>query len=132
MFIVGSQSGTLNYDVGNLSQFCLFQHAFLLGTQPDATVLCINPFDEMEYIERTIGYLQSSIESQVIALVLYPMDISNKWSGVYGSRIRVEEAKIQSLSDAVQERFHLPLYCLGREKHMEDLMNTIVDFFADG
>lgn len=131
LIIVGSQSGTVNYDVGNLSQFCLFQHVFLLGTQPDATVLCINPFDEMEYIERTIEYLQSSIESQVIALVLYPMDISNKWSGVYGRRIKVEEAKIQSLANAVQERFHLPLYCLGREKHMEDLMNTIVDFFAD-
>ena len=131
LIIVGSQSGTVNYDTGNLSQFCLFQHAFLLGTQPDATVLCINPFDEMEYIERAIGYLQSSIESQVIALVLYPMDISNKWSGIYGSRIRVEESKIQSLSDTVQERFHLPLYCLGREEHMEDLMNTIVDFFAN-
>lgn len=131
LIIVGSQSGTVNYDVGNLSQFCLSQHTFLLGTQPDATVLCINPYDELEYIERTIGYLQSSMESQVIALVLYPMDISNKWSGIYGSRIKVEETKIQSLADVVQERFHLPLYCLGREKHMIDLMNTIVDFFAD-
>lgn len=131
LIIVGSQSGTVNYDVGNLSQFCLFQHAFLLGTQPDATVLCINPFDEMDYIERTIGYIQSSIESKVIALVLYPMDISNKWSGIYGNRITVEEAKIQSLSDVIYERFHLPLYCLGREQHMIDLMNTIVDFFAD-
>jgi uncharacterized NAD-dependent epimerase/dehydratase family protein len=49
LIIVGSQSGTVNYDVGNLSQFCLRQHSFLLGTQPDATVLCVNPFDEMEY-----------------------------------------------------------------------------------
>jgi len=39
--------------------------------------------------------------------------------------------QIQSLADVVQERFHLSLYCLGREKHMIDLMNTIVDFFAD-
>lgn len=130
LIIVGSQSGTVNYDVGNLSQFCLCQHTFLLGTQPDATVLCINPFDEIEYIERTIGYLKSAIESQVIALVLYPMDISNKWSGIYGSRIRVDEAKMQTISDVVQQRFNLPLYCLGNEKHMEDLMNTVVDFFA--
>lgn len=132
LIIAGSQSGTVNYDVGNLSQFCLRQHSFLLGIQPDATVLCINPFDEMEYIERTIGYLQSAIESQVIALVLYPMDISNKWCGIYGRRIKVDDAKIRSIADAVQKRFHLPLYCLAREKDMEELVNTVVDFFAEG
>lgn len=132
LIIVGSQSGTVNYDVGNLSQFCLRQHSFLLGTQPDATVLCVNPFDEMEYIERTIGYLESAIESQVIALVLYPMDISNKWSGIYGRRVRVDDARIRSIEDAVQKRFHLPLYCLGREKDMVELMSTVVDFFAEG
>ena len=132
LIIVGSQSGTVNYDVGNLSQFCLRQHSFLLGTQPDATVLCVNPFDEMEYIERTIGYLESAIESQVIALVLYPMDISNKWSGIYGRRVRVDDARIRSIEDAVQKRFHLPLYCLGREEDMVELMSTVVDFFAEG
>lgn len=132
LIIAGSQSGTVNYDVGNLSQFCLRQHSFLLGIQPDATVLCINPFDGMEYIERTIGYLQSAIESQVIALVLYPMDISNKWSGIYGRRIKVDDAKIRSIADAIQKRFHLPLYCLGREKDMEELVNTVVDFFTEG
>lgn len=29
IILVGSQSGTLNYDVCNLSQYCLLQHAFI-------------------------------------------------------------------------------------------------------
>jgi len=41
IIIVGSQSGTLPYDTGNLALFNIPQYNFLLGTQPDAVILCV-------------------------------------------------------------------------------------------
>lgn len=61
IIIVGSQSGTVNYDVGNIEQFNIAQYIFLMGTQPEAVVLCINPYDEIEYINRTISFIESGV-----------------------------------------------------------------------
>ena len=131
LILVGSQSGSVTYDLGNLEQYTLMQNSYMLGTQPDAVILCINPFDGMDYIGRTIKYLESVVESKVIALVLYPMDITDKWTGIYGRRIKVDEAKIQTLSEEVRERFGLPLYCLGKEDDMEKVKDALIDFFAE-
>ena len=131
IILVGSQSGTLNYDVCNLSQYCLLQHAFLLGTQPDASILCINPFDDIEYIERTIKYLESAIESRVLALVLFPMDISDSWKGIYGSRKEISLDKLKTLKSTMVSQIGLPLYCLGDEGAMSQLFNDILNYFSE-
>ena len=131
IILVGSQSGTLNYDVSNLSQYCLLQHAFLLGIQPDASILCINPFDDIEYIERTIKYLESAIESRVLALALFPMDISDSWKGIYGSRKEISLDKLKTLKSTMVSQIGLPLYCLGDEGDMSQLFNDILNYFSE-
>lgn len=40
------------------------------GTQLDAVVLVINPYDEQEYVEHTIQYLESFGFCKVIAIYL--------------------------------------------------------------
>lgn len=65
--ITSSQSGVLLYDIGNMIQYNLPQFSFLLGTQPDAVILCINPFDEMDYIMRTKLFIESSVDCKVVA-----------------------------------------------------------------
>lgn len=70
IMIIGSQANTIPYNCGNLDRYMLRQHLFFVGTQPDAVVLVISPYDEQEYAEHTIQYLESFGFCKVIAIYL--------------------------------------------------------------
>ena len=50
LIMVGSQSGTVEYDYGNVALYNFPQKTFLLGTLPDIIVLCVNSYDDENYI----------------------------------------------------------------------------------
>ena len=58
---------------GTLHIMPLPQYELLMGTLPDAVVLCVNPFDDRDYIRRTIQFIESATEGKVIALCLSPL-----------------------------------------------------------
>lgn len=132
LIIVGTQSGTIQYDHGNLMQYNVSQHLFLLGTQPDAVVLCVNPFDEFDYIERTVKYIESSVNSKVISIVIFPMDIKKDWTGIYGQKTFLSEDKLMRLKEQLFKRFSVPIYKLGCESDMNNVAENIIDFFSGG
>ena len=84
VILVGSQSGTISYDMPNISYCCLSEYEFLLGTQPDIVLLCINPFDDINYIIRTINFIESSVDCKVQFLIMFPMDRKKDWLGNFG------------------------------------------------
>ncbi len=130
IIIVGSQSGTVTYDVGNIAQYNISQYEFLLGTQPDAVVLCVNPYDEEDYIQRTIYFIESSTNGgKVIALVVFPMDISNNWLGFYNAKQKISDEKYKQLQGSLKKKFRIPVYKLGKKKDMSGLYHTIVEHF---
>lgn len=131
IIIVGSQSGTVSYDMGNLEQINLIQYEFLLGTQPDRVILCINPYDEIKFIRRTIQFVESSIDCKVIALVMFPMDFKSNFSGIYGGKRRISIDEFISKSDLLENKLSLPVYCLGSEEDMIDLTNSIISCFSE-
>lgn len=129
IILVGSQSGTVTYDTGSIKQYNIPQYSFLIGTQPDAVILCVNPFDEAEYIERTINFIQSCVNCKVISLVVFPMDIREDWAGIYNSKIRLSDSRYEILKCTLSDRFNIPIYKLGIEEDMRDLLKTVIDFF---
>jgi uncharacterized NAD-dependent epimerase/dehydratase family protein len=129
IIIAGSQSGTVPYDTGNMAQYMLHQYEFLLGTQPDAVVLCINPFDEAEYISRTIKFVESAVDCTVIALVVFPMDIKADWTGIYGQKTPLTDEKYTTLKGELHKLFGIPVYKLGFTDDLEQLVNQIIEFF---
>ena len=131
IIITGSQSSVLPYDTGNLGMFPLKQFNFLMGTQPDAVVLCINPYDEFDYIARSICFLESSVACKVIALCVYPMNLKKDWTSLYNRKKMLEEKEYQLLKDALQIRFSIPVYRLGDELDITNIFNDIIDFFTE-
>jgi uncharacterized NAD-dependent epimerase/dehydratase family protein len=131
IIITGSQSGTIPYDTGNIAQYTLYQYEFLMGTQPDAVVLCINPFDETEYVGRTIKFIETSVDCTVIALVVFPMDMKEDWSGIYGQKTPLTDEKYGRLKEELHKLFGIPVYKLGITSDMEKLVNNIIDFFGE-
>jgi uncharacterized NAD-dependent epimerase/dehydratase family protein len=131
IIITGSQSGTIPYDTGNLIQYNLRQYEFLMGTQPDAVFLCVNPFDDPIYIARTIKFIESSAGCTVIALVVFPMDIKGGWSGIYGQKTPLTAENYHALKADLHKRFHVPVYKLGDASDVENLVNTLIGFLGE-
>lgn len=129
IILVGSQSGTVAYDTGNITLFNIPQYQFLLGTQPDTIILCVNPYDEIEYIARTIRFLESSIETKVIAIMVFPMDLESNWTGIYGRKKKIDDAKLEDLRKTLSTTFSMPVYALGNDEE-EKLVDYILHYYT--
>lgn len=129
IIIVGAQSGTIPYDFGNISQMNIAQHLFLLGTQPDAVVLCVNAFDDYEYIKRTIKYIECCAECKVISIVVFPMTMTANWSNEYGAQIPLPSDTYATFKKNLSDYFKISVYKLGDKKDMINLKNDIISFF---
>ena len=114
LILIGSQSGTVPYDVGNLVQYPCMQYDFLMGTLPDAVILCINAYDEPEYVGRTIHFLESAVECRVIAAVLYPLDFRDESRGIHSGRAVISGEKEKALKERMREQFMRWRAWLGR------------------
>jgi len=130
IIITGSQGGILPFDIGNISYFPLRQQVFLQATQPDAVVLCINPFDDCDYINRSIKYIESSVDCKVIALCIFPIDIDNTSSLSYRKKALSNE-KFLELENKLNKYYKLPIYKLGNENHLNSLFETIIEYFSE-
>lgn len=129
IIFVGSQSQTVPYNYGNIGLYPIAQHEFFVGTDPDAVVLCINPYDDIEYIQRTINYLSNYMESKVIALSLFPLHRDLEWAVVGKNATPLTREEIYNKKTYFEDNLHLPCFILGDEEELLKLVNVIIDFF---
>lgn len=66
--ITGLQSRTITPKVAAFKSYPIKQQEFITACAPDTYILCINKNDSLNYIRRTIKYLESIFPSKVIAL----------------------------------------------------------------
>ncbi len=130
IIITGSQASVLPCDTCNKSMFPLKQFNFLMGTQPDCMVLCINPYDDLDYIRRTIIFLESSVAGKVIGLCIYPMDYKRDWTGMYHQKEVLSEAEMRALKNMLLQEFNVPSYQLGNEADISSLYEEVIAFFS--
>lgn len=131
IIITGSQASVLPFDTGNIGMFPLKQFNFLMGSQPDAVVLCINPYDELDYIERSIRFLESSVDCKVIALCVYPMDVKKDWTSMYNRKEPLGDMEYQLLKDVLKDQFSIPVCRLGDADDMTDIYENVIAFFTE-
>lgn len=131
IIITGSQASVLPADIGNKGMFPVKQYSFLMGTQPDCIVLCVNPDDDMEYIGRTIAFLESGVEGKVIAICVYPMQYKKDWTGMYGLKKPLQRHEFELLKLSLCGKFSIPVYQLGEENDIDSLFGDILLFFSD-
>lgn len=131
IIITGSQTSVLPFDVANVGMFPLKQFVFLMGSQPDAVVMCVNPYDDLSYIRRSIGFIESSVDCKVIALVVYPMNIKNDWTMMYNQKEVLSDVDYRNLKNALGGEFSMPVYRLGEHGDTVSLYNDIIHFFEN-
>lgn len=122
LIITGSQSSTIPFSFGHLNQYTFPCIDFLMGTCPDAVLLCVNCFDSVSYIRRTIGFIESSVDCKVIALVVFPVD--RRQSSIFHSNTVIN---LDSICSSLQREFSIPTYILG--ENIDSICDTVVDYF---
>lgn len=129
IIITGAQGNMLMDNPNNLRYYTFSQTEFLLGTLPDANVLCVNTFDEIDEIKRNITYLESVIYTKVIAIVIFPTKIVNDKLG-NPKIVNLEKEEYGSQKRYLQDLVSTRTFILGDEDDMEQLFDVVVEFFS--
>ncbi len=130
VIITGSQANTIPMNMANLSQYPIRQHGFLLGTNPDIVILCVNSDDEIEYICNTIKYIEGTINSKVIGLVVYPMKQTADWRNIFGAKVRIQDLEYSRVEKELNIGTGLPVFQLGVREDMKALLSHIIDYLS--
>ena len=128
MVLVCSQYTNLPFDVANISMFTNNQYDFLMGTQPEAIVVTINPFDDFDYVKRTVKFLESAVDAKVVAIVVYPITIANDWPGVYGKKQSLNSDDYMRIKNYYESELNIPVFNLNEK--VDSLRDVIIDYFS--
>lgn len=130
IIIAGSQSQTLHYSTGNLNCYSLKNVEFLLAIEPDIVILCVNYFDTIDYIKRTINFIQSFQECQVLSIVLYPVSRNISWSVLGNNTVAIPEHELESHKEMLEKEFSIPCFILKDDIEISNLAENIIDHFS--
>ncbi len=128
IILVGCQSGTVPYDVHNVSRLLFGQTAFMYGTLPDCVILCVSPDDEIEYIKRTMDFLEAAIQCKVIALAVYPIALEPFLVSGFKPKNLSKSDFLIGFMRKLEEICGVPVY----EQHPDsygEIVDAIIDFF---
>lgn len=131
IIIVGSQSQTVAYSFENLRYIPIHQNNFLYACDADGYVLIVNYYDEDDYIQKNILYLEnlSSLERNIIAIGLFPEENDLQWTCLTAKKKIVDYEMAKLRARQLEERFKIPVYVLGTEN--EKIFSECIKYFGE-
>jgi len=130
IILAGCQSGLLPYNNSNVQQFPTIHRLCLEAIQPDAIILCINPFDDIEYVKRTINVAEGITGARVIGGVCFPSDYLEGWSGRLGKMERISFEKEQKIKDLYKKQLGLEIGMLDNPCDLDNLLALCLQFLS--
>jgi hypothetical protein len=129
IILVGSQSGTIPYSNANITFFTTPQLEFLLGTQPDLVILCVNGDDDTDYVRRTIMTLEGIIPCKVIGIAIFPFE--KEISLLQGYKLKPMDAeKRRDVAAKYEQALDKKAFFLDRDADINALWEMIADYFS--
>lgn len=131
LLVVGCQSNSIHYDTSKIDDFAIYQYAFTLGTLPDLFVLCVNPHDEIDYICRTIGFLNAIDNGKVGAIVVFPIEAVENSSSVEYKMQNATRKKLNEVKHNLRQKLELPVFLLDDKSDLTKLCDIIIAYFSE-
>ncbi|MED4955055.1 S8 family serine peptidase [Paenibacillus sp. FSL R5-0527] len=131
ILITGCQSGTLHYNNSEINNFTIYQYAFTLGVMPDFCILCINPHDDIEYISRTISFINSIDEGKVRAIAIFPIQAIETVTGIKYKTRELFGENLQVFKEKIYESFKIPVYSVFDDLDLDNLCDLIISYFGE-
>ena len=125
LIITGGQSQVVCNTFGNIRAYPLDQYNFLIATEPDLVVLCVNFHDEIDLIKRTITFVESAGDTLVIALVLFHKD--NQLAVFYSSESKdYDKAELCTRRSLIEHETSKKVYTSNDNQLLSELAISIV------
>ncbi len=121
LIIIGGQSNTIAYSQTNLMYIPTLQNNLLYACMPDCFVLIVNVFDDLNYIKRSISYLESF--GKVIAIVVSEV---LKSIPLFSNN---DDSKMQELLSTISTKFSIPTYRMNDPLCINKIYSLCIDFF---
>ena len=129
IIIVASQSGTVSFDYSNTQQLLFNQYEFLLGTLPDGIILCVNIYDPIDYILRTINFLESCIKTKVFLIAVSPLTLKrNQFTSNRNKRVASNES-IQNFISLLASHTEIPIIHISNS-NINFVVDSIEDYYS--
>lgn len=128
IILVGGQSNVLPVCNTSTSQMPCRQLNYMLGTQPDAVCLCVNFFDDVEYVKRNVQFLEAFLECKVIALVLFPFCYDNGWKRNINWKRRINSDEEEKWRNSIK-MLNIPLY-INDKSDYSSIAQKVIEYFG--
>lgn len=123
----GTQSNVIPNAFGGLPTVPIYTYEMICGCEPQASILCINEWDDIQYIKRCISYLESFFENKVIALAYFFKDYHEIWDS---TGLAIRELKYDyNLISSIKNEIGLPIFNMSIKDEMELLCDEIINYF---
>ena len=130
IIIAGTQSSLTAYSNSNIKKFPVNHQMFFEALQPDIIILCINPYDNIEYISRNIKTAEGLSHGKVIGIVCFPMTFDLSWKGNLRDKRRISLEEELNLRKIIKKTFGLNMFMLDKEEQLIELINDILRFLS--
>lgn len=128
IMILGTQSQTIPYSFNNLNFLSFEQESLLIASQPDLIYLVINSNDDINFIKRTILYLENYLNSYVGALILYPYQKNSDWVIFDKEEKSLSDIEIEIVKEKLYKRLGKPILINGK---FESIYNHMIEYFCE-
>ena len=133
IILVGSQSGTVPYNVREPETHNLSTVAFLMGVKPDACLLVVNSIDTDDYIQDTIDGIRAMCHAPTLLLAM--SDKEKHVREAYGRtsikpRPMSKEDSRRKLRH-LEQKFKLPALSIASQADVHKAVEVVIDYFAD-
>ncbi len=133
IILVGSQSGTVPYNVSEPTTHTLSTVAFLMGVKPDACLLVVNSIDTDDYIQDTIDGIRAMCHAPTLLLAM--SDKEKHVREAYGRTaikprpMRTEDRrrKLRHL----EQTFKRPALSIASQADVHKAVEVVIDYFAE-
>ena len=133
IIVVGSQSGTIPYDIYEPSTHSLPTIAFLFGVKPDAAILVVNTIDSLDYIHNTIKVLR--VISGTSTILLAMSDKKKHIRTAYGRQLvspeQMSETEIDTHLQKLTKEFGLPTVSIASPLGQKQMADQVISHFSD-
>lgn len=131
IIIVGTQGGVIPFSAYNINSIPMHQENFFSGIDFDIIFLCINPFDPIDYIIRSIKYIESYSETKVVSLILFPYKRILKWSLSGDKYEKIDTSSLYEIKANIEEKTSKKVFINTFADSINEIVDKIIQYFSE-
>jgi uncharacterized NAD-dependent epimerase/dehydratase family protein len=129
LILTASQAGTIPKANGYISTYSLKQSTFLKAIWPDVAILCVNYDDDLNYIKRTIKYVESVVNCKVIAITILPFAPTTNVSNIAGfyKKSLLKHDEIKKFKENLYNELSINVFSTNNITELDKLTEHIIN-----